>query len=80
MRAGTLVRAAFTAVFGLALALSLVLFYEMYWRWRDCFNEQGRCFDPAASVVYQEQSGEAWGLLAALSAVGLVASIALRRR
>jgi hypothetical protein len=32
------------------------LYYEVYWRWRDCFNEQGRCFVEANSVVHHEQN------------------------
>ena len=28
-----------------------LLFYERYWRWHDCFNELGRCFDPESQDV-----------------------------
>jgi hypothetical protein len=33
------------ALVGLGL-LFAAAFYDRYWRWRDCFNELGRCFDP----------------------------------
>lgn len=39
------------------LAASLVLamlFHGSYWRWRGCFNAEGRCFTGA--VVHHEQS------------------------
>jgi hypothetical protein len=48
-------------------------FYDRYWRWRDCFNELGRCFDPASQDVYLEQSGMEWGTLSAIAlAAGLI--------
>jgi hypothetical protein len=80
VRLASAVRAFLAAAFGLSLLLCLVLFYEFSWRWRDCFNDQGRCFDEAESVVYHQQSGEVWGLLAVLSAVGLAAFLSLRPR
>jgi hypothetical protein len=49
-------------------------FYDRYWRWRDCFNELGRCFDPVAQDVYLEQSGLVWGTLAVIF---LLAGLAL---
>ena len=36
--------------------LSFWFFYEFYWRWRDCFNEEGSCFVPSQSVVYHDSS------------------------
>ena len=39
-------------------------FYDRYWRWRDCFNELGRCYDPVSQDVYVEQAGLVWGALA----------------
>ena len=45
-------------------------FYERYWRWRDCFNELGRCYNPDAGVMV-EQAGLIWGTLAL--AFGLLA-------
>ena len=51
--------AGFAGLFGLA-------FYERYWRWRDCFNELGRCYDAASQEVYLEQAGIAWGSLAVI--------------
>jgi hypothetical protein len=52
----------FAALFGWA-------FYERYWRWRDCFNELGRCYDPASQTVMTD-AGFVWGLMAAV-ALGL---------
>jgi hypothetical protein len=49
--------AGLAGLFGLA-------FYDRYWRWRDCFNELGRCYDPEAQDVYLEQAGIVWGGLA----------------
>lgn len=57
--------------FGLALAFGY-LYYAMYFKWRNCFNELGRCFDDHAGIVYFEQSGAVWFLLAVLAlGVGL---------
>jgi len=36
------------------------MFYVSYWQRHDCFNEEGRCFDPLSGVVYHEQSF-VWG-------------------
>jgi hypothetical protein len=52
------------AVFWFCAALFCAwAFYEFYWRWRDCFNELGRCFDPQTSTVATDASF-VWGLLA----------------
>lgn len=48
-------------------ALLAMAFEARYWRWRDCFNELGRCYDPATQDVYLEQSGIVWGGLSAIS-------------
>ena len=31
-------------------------YYESYWRWRDCFNAEGRCFVESDSVVHHQQN------------------------
>jgi hypothetical protein len=49
--------------------LCILAFHDRYWRWRDCFNELGRCYDPVSQDVYLEQAGLVWGSLAALSLV-----------
>ena len=68
------------AVTGAGALLALV-FYERYWRWRDCFNELGRCFDPVTQDVYLEQAGMVWGGLAAISLLaGLGLVVGLRRK
>ncbi|MEQ8899240.1 MAG: hypothetical protein RID23_19325 [Roseovarius sp.] len=51
---------------GLSLASGYV-WYVQYFRWRGCFNEQGRCFDAEAGVVYSEQAGIVWVSFAVLA-------------
>jgi hypothetical protein len=41
-------------------------FYCRYWRWRDCFSELGRCYDPVSLNAYLEQAAGVWGGLAAI--------------
>jgi hypothetical protein len=65
-----------TAFFGL-------LYYETYWRWRDCFNEEGRCFVEADSVVHHQQNGVLIAPLAlclGLTLIGLALSLGGLRR
>jgi hypothetical protein len=57
-----------SALIGLG-ALAGLAFYDRYWRWRGCFNELGRCFDPVSQDVYLEQAGGVYGGLALLSTV-----------
>lgn len=63
---------------GLGLATT-ALSYERYWRWRDCFNEQGRCFDPVTQDVYLEQAGLVWGMFTAVF-IGTAVILLLRKR
>lgn len=70
-------------VSGAALLLLALLFgfafYDRYWRWRDCFNELGRCYDPVGQQVYLDQAAVVWGGLAVVCfVVGVV--LVLRRR
>ncbi|MGL9620675.1 hypothetical protein QRQ56_21865 [Bradyrhizobium sp. U531] len=68
------------ALIGLGVLFALA-FEARYWRWRDCFNELGRCYDPVSQDVYLEQAGMVWGGLAGISllaGIGLVMS--LRRK
>jgi len=52
----------FLAVMSAAGALLFALaYYDRYWRWRDCFNELGRCYDPQSQQVFLEQAGVVWG-------------------
>ena len=70
------------AVFLLCCALLFGwLFYERYWRWRDCFNELGRCFDPVSETVAMD-SNSMYGLPAALALIlALLAAVSwLRNR
>jgi len=54
---------------GLAVVFGY-LYYVQYWKWRNCFNELGRCFDDDAGVMHLQQSGAAWLLLAVLALGG----------
>lgn len=68
------------ALTGLA-ALPALAFYDRYRRWRDCFNELGRCYDPTTQDVYLEQAGVVWGGLSAIFlALGLALLFKARRR
>lgn len=55
------------------------LFYDRYWRWRDCFNELGRCFDPESQDVFLEQAGGIYGSIA-LVCFAVTLALFLRRR
>jgi hypothetical protein len=67
----TLARGILRRVIGVLLlgmaALFLLAFHDRYWRWRDCFNELGRCYDPVSQDVYLEQAGLVWGSLTAIA-------------
>ena len=68
-----LIFAGLGCLFGLA-------FYYRYWRWRDCFNELGRCYDPQSQEVFLEQAGIAWdGLTVLCFAIAIVLLVLIRR-
>jgi hypothetical protein len=48
-------------------AIFAFFYYAFYWVWRDCFNEEGRCYDSATATVFHEQSGVAYLSLFAAS-------------
>ena len=75
-----IVRRLFAACALCFAALSGWAFYERYWRWRDCFNELGRCYDPASQIVMTD-AGFVWGLMAVV-AFGLALALRMlgRRR
>ncbi|MGO4387550.1 hypothetical protein AB4Y85_08440 [Microvirga sp. 2YAF29] len=50
------------------------MFYERYWRWADCFNELGRCYDSEAGVMVA-QAAFIWGMPALVSALLLALSL-----
>lgn len=52
------------------------LFYERYYRWRDCFNELGRCYDPDGSFEVYTTAGQVWGWLALPFLAVLVVALA----
>ncbi len=45
-------------------AFFFYIYYEQHWRWKDCFNEQGRCFDNDTGLIYLQQAGITWITLA----------------
>ncbi|WP_216638953.1 hypothetical protein [Mycobacterium asiaticum] len=75
-RQGRRVPAVFLAAVATVFAAGAVLFgftfYDRYWRWRDCFNELGRCYDPENQNVYLEQAGVVWGGLTGVCVVCVV--------
>ena len=76
------VRLIVALLFAAGAILSGLAYYDRYWRWRDCFNELGRCYDPDSQQVFLEQAGLVWGTLAAVSLLlaALFAWRAVRRR
>jgi hypothetical protein len=80
-----IMRSAVLLILSLVCAAGMVLFalayYDRYWRWRDCFNELGRCYDSASEEVFLEQAGLVWGSFAVICvlATALLAWRALRR-
>lgn len=65
------IRRAVLIILALFFAAGAILFglawYERYWRWRDCFNELGRCYDSASEEVFLEQAGLVWGSFTVIS-------------
>ncbi len=55
-------------------SLFWIAYYTQYFKWRHCFNDLGRCYDPETGVVFLEQAGFVWSLMAVLT---LAASIYL---
>jgi hypothetical protein len=53
--------------------------YDRYGRWRDCFNELGRCRDSESQQVHLEQAGIIWSGLAAICFAGTLLILLWRR-
>ncbi len=64
---------------GLA-AMFAFAYYDRYFRWRDCFNDLGRCYDSDSGQVYLEQAGLVWMGLFLLVSAGLIFVIVLKIR
>ena len=65
------------------LGLSVVfgyLFFMLHYRWRDCFDEMGRCFDPQTGTIFHQQSGIFWGLLFLVTFIGSISLFWWSRR
>ena len=73
-RPGLAVRVGFAALWLALTVLFALAFYDRYWRWRACFNELGRCYDPEAGVMV-EQAGLIWGGLLLIFGLLLVRSL-----
>jgi hypothetical protein len=67
---------------GAAAVLFGLAYYDRYWRWRECFNELGRCYDSGSQQVFLEQAGLVWGSFAMISLLASASFVrrALRRR
>ncbi len=74
-------RLSMVALFALLTAIFASMFHERYWRWADCFNELGRCYDTEAGVMVS-QAAFIWGMPTLVSALLLALSLwgLLRRR
>jgi hypothetical protein len=57
-----MIRKAISVVFFLLAALCGLAYYDRYVKWRDCFNDLGRCYDSESGSVYHEQAGIVWTL------------------
>lgn len=74
-------RLSMVALWSLLTAAFAWMFHERYWRWVDCFNELGRCYDTDAGVMVS-QAAFIWGMPALICALLLAMSLwqLLRRR
>ena len=64
-----MIRKGISLFFFACAVLFAFAFYDRYFKWYDCFNELGRCFDPKTATVYMEQAGIVWGLLFVLTII-----------
>ncbi|KAA8998124.1 DUF3379 domain-containing protein [Affinibrenneria salicis] len=72
---------AMAAVFSALLSILFgFLYFELYWRWRDLFYENGRYFDEQNAVVYQDDSAILIVPTLCCVLLTLVLTIALRVR
>jgi hypothetical protein len=75
-----MIRLTLGLLFTVASGFFGLAFYERYWRWRDCFNEFGRCYDAVSQEVFLEQAGIVWGSLTAICFAIAVVLLVRRRR
>lgn len=67
------------AVFALMALVFGAAFDAMYWRWRDCYNELGRCYNPDGAHVVYTTAGAVW-LLPCVVCIVVSLAFALRRQ
>lgn len=69
------------AIGSAGFAFFLWCFYIRYYKWRDCFNEEGRCYDPDGSLQVYTVAGIWWGWISvAFLLIAVVSAIVLMRR
>jgi hypothetical protein len=61
-----MIRKAISLIFFLLAALCGLAYYHSYFKWRDCYNDLGRCYDSESGIVYLEQAGVVWTLFGIL--------------
>ncbi len=64
-----MIRKTISLFFFACAAFFAFAYYDRYYKWRDCFNDLGRCYDPETATVYVEQSGMVWGLFFVLTLI-----------
>lgn len=80
-----IILAAVVSIAAIPSAIFAFAYYAFYWVWRDCFNEEGRCFDSTTATVFHEQSGAVYLSLFVASllipiGVALLGSRLIRKR
>ena len=64
----------------IGFAFFLWCFYIRYYKWRDCFNELGRCYDPDGSMQVYTTAGIWWGWISvAFLAIAVVSAVSMVR-
>jgi hypothetical protein len=53
-------------IYALLAGAAGFMFYSRFYRWLDCFNELGRCYDPDGTGQVYTDAGHTWIYPAAL--------------
>ncbi|MDX2014235.1 MAG: hypothetical protein SFW67_28810 [Myxococcaceae bacterium] len=56
------------------------LFIDRYWTFRDCFGDEGRCYDPDTEQVLLPIAGPLWGTCTLISFAGVVGALTVPGR